>query len=82
MGVPVQHRFSAIKRIETRLVVPTKNRENKGSVKIIAKIKQVRNEAFDGDRASRKSRYGHGFYLALIQIWGEEDLGFYETFQP
>ena len=54
-----------------------------------SKIKLVRkkneasvNEAFDGDRASRKSRYGHGFYLALIQIWGEEDPGFYETFQP
>ena len=40
------------------------------------------NEAFDGDRASRKSRYTHAFYLALIQIWGEEDPGFYETFQP
>ena len=53
------------------------------------KIKQVWkkyeasvNEAFDGDRASRKSRYTYGFYLALIQIWGEEDPGFYETFQP
>ena len=52
------------------------------------KIKQVWkkyeasvNEAFDGDRASRKSRYTYGFYLALIQIWGEEDPGFYGEYQ-
>ena len=61
-------------------------KKNKASVKKVKKnkasVKNIKHEAFDETGASRKTRYGKGFYLSLIQIWGEEDPGFYETFQP